>query len=423
SDVTEYKRISAELALHRHHLEDLVEKRTSELELAKVQAEAANRAKGTFLANMIHEIRTPMNSVLGLTHILREHTVDAEQQALLTRLQDSAQHLMHVINGILDLSKIDAGKISLEDSELSIDSIVSGVAELIRHDAQAKGLQVRVEVAATEPALRGDPTRLTQALLNYACNAIKFTETGHVILRTRVLRADEQSQLLRFEVEDSGEGVAPERLAQLFSAFEQGDPSTTRKYGGSGLGLAITRGLAQVMGGAAGAESTPGRGSTFWFTAVLQCRPRSTVTTDAVRSEMRRSGSGADTACRSPRRFSGRILLAEDNPTNQFVLKKLLTDLGVEVDVAENGRVAVDRLLARDYDLVLMDVQMPEMDGLAATRAIRKLPTHAWTPIVALTANAFTDDRERCLNAGMNGFLPKPIDPKLLREALERWLR
>jgi two-component system sensor histidine kinase/response regulator len=422
SDITEYKRISAELALHRNHLEDLVEKRTAELELAKRQAEAANHAKGTFLANMSHEIRTPMNSVLGLTYILQQGTQDPEQQALLARLYESARHLMHVINGILDLSKIEAGKIAIEDSELSVPHVVQGVADLLLDEAHAKGLQLEVDVTGLEETLQGDPTRLSQALLNFGSNAIKFTETGRVILRARIEDASEESIVVRFEVEDTGPGIPADRLGRLFNAFEQGDASTTRRHGGTGLGLAITRGLAQLMGGETGAESVPGHGSTFWFTARLRRVAASSITSDAALREMRRAGGQSGLATPSGT-FTGRILLVEDNPTNQFVLLKLLRDLGVQADLAENGREAVDRLTEQSYDLVLMDLQMPEMDGITATREIRRLPARADTPIVALTANAFTEDRDQCLQAGMNGFLPKPIDPTLLREALERWLR
>ena len=269
SDVTETKRITAELALHRHHLEELVEKRTAELAQAKLQAESASRAKGTFLANMSHEIRTPMNAILGLTYILREETADPAHQGLLAKLNDSGRHLMQVINNILDLSKIEAGKLTLDHSEFALNEVLQGVTGLLAHEAQAKGLQLVVQIDEVDPVLRGDATRLSQALLNYATNAIKFTQRGAVTIRAIAVEQSDAEQLVRFEVEDTGIGIDAEQLSKLFNAFEQADSSLTRNHGGTGLGLAITRGLAQLMGGAAGAHSTPGVGSTFWFTAVL----------------------------------------------------------------------------------------------------------------------------------------------------------
>jgi two-component system, sensor histidine kinase and response regulator len=421
SDVTEKKRISAELALHRHHLEELVEKRTAELALAKLQAEAANRAKGTFLANMSHEIRTPMTAILGLTYILHEQTDDPEHLGLLEKLGDSARHLMQVINGILDLSKIEAGKLTLEESEFTLAGVLRGVTSLMSHAANAKGLALDVQIKGVDAVLRGDATRISQALLNYVSNAIKFTARGSVTIRALTLEESESRQLVRFEVIDTGMGIEAEQLAKLFTAFEQADPSITRKHGGTGLGLAITRGLAQLMGGAAGAHSTPGVGSTFWFTALLMRTSIAACTAESTVRDWRERSADEPHEARCPR-FAGRVLLAEDNPTNQFVMLKLLRATGLHVELAENGLQAVERLRQQAYDLVLMDVQMPEMDGLTAARTIRALPQHACTPIIALTANAFIEDRERCLEAGMNGFLPKPVDPRRLHETLARWL-
>ncbi len=419
SDVTETKRITAELALHRHHLEELVEKRTAELAQAKLQAESASRAKGTFLANMSHEIRTPMNAILGLTYILREDTADPAHQGLLAKLNDSGRHLMQVINNILDLSKIEAGKLTLDHSEFALDEVLQGVTGLLAHEAQAKGLQLVVQINEVDPVLRGDATRLSQALLNYATNAIKFTQRGAVTIRALAVEQSDAEQLVRFEVEDTGIGIDAEQLSKLFNAFEQADSSLTRNHGGTGLGLAITRGLAQLMGGAAGAHSTPGVGSTFWFTAVLARASIASFPTD-MNGRDGRSAVAAE-ADRDPT-IEGRILLAEDNPTNQFVMTKLLRNMGLQVDLAENGLEVIERLRLQPYDLILMDVQMPKMDGLAATRIIRALPQRSDTPIVALTANAFVDDRDRCLDAGMNGFLSKPVEARLLRETLEQWL-
>jgi CheY-like chemotaxis protein len=293
------------------------------------------------------------------------------------------------------------------------------VIGLLSHEAQSKGLALAMETHGVDSRLRGDPTRLSQALLNFAGNAIKFTTAGGVTLRARVVEETAEQQLVRFEVEDTGPGIEPEQLRKLFTAFEQGDASATRRHGGTGLGLAITRGLAQLMDGDAGADSTPGKGSTFWFTARLKRCMTAAVAVDAASRTAH--GAGLAPVANTPR-YSGRVLLAEDNPTNQFVMSKLLRDLGLDVDLAENGAEALERIREHDYDLVLMDVQMPEMDGLDATRAIRGMPARNRLPVVALTANAFTEDRDRCYAAGMNGFLPKPVDPQALRAELDRWL-
>jgi two-component system sensor histidine kinase/response regulator len=412
-DITEKKRIGAELDRHRHHLEDLVRERTEQLAEAHAHAEAANRAKSAFLANMSHEIRTPMNAIVGLTHLLQRADPTPQQADRLNKIDAAARHLLAIINDVLDLSKIEIGKLALEQTDFRLDAILDSVRSLIAEQACSKGLTVEVDAENVPLWLRGDPTRLRQALLNYAGNALKFTEHGRIALRVRLLEDTGEALRLRFAVEDSGIGIAPEDLPRLFGAFEQADTSTTRKYGGSGLGLAITRRLARLMGGNAGAESTPGQGSTFWFTACLR-RGRGALplleTVHNAEDALRRYHPGT------------RLLLAEDNALNREVVIDLLQSLGLLVDSAADGREAVRMATARAYDLILMDVQMPDMDGLEATRAIRALPGGASVPIVAMTANVFDEDRRACTAAGMTDFVGKPVEPEQLFTTLRRCL-
>ena len=554
-DITELKHAEEELQIHREHLEKLVRARTAELAEAKAVAEAASHAKSSFLANMSHEIRTPMNAIIGMAHLIGQGTLSGRQREQLGKIDTATRHLLGLINDILDFSKIEAGKVSIEHSEFDLDAMLSGVESQIAERAEAKGLELVADIDPRLPRmLKGDALRISQILLNFGSNAVKFTSQGHLLLRVRAAARDAHNMQLRFEMTDTGIGIAPEQQARLFQPFEQADTSTTRRFGGTGLGLAISRQLAQMMGGEIGVDSMPGQGSTFWLSVPLEVtdsKPRERLSLPeladrrvlvaddiaevrevlvhmlaamGLRADDAKSGAealeairvadaagdpyevvfidwrmpgmdGIETAQRlaaldlkrppvyllitayghslpqgsivegciaglltkpihpgdllealnealaghkrpvaplptPPRTYEAlqlagrgkRILLAEDNPINQEVTLDLLREVGLSADLAQDGAAAVALAENHAYDLVLMDVQMPVMDGFTATQALRALPGYARTPILAMTANAFAEDRQACLAAGMDDHVAKPVDPGALYGALLKWL-
>ncbi len=409
----------AELERHRQHLEVQVADRTKELQIAVKRAESASIAKSTFLANMSHEIRTPMNAVVGYTELLkaRSNNLTDAQMDKLSKISNASEHLLSVINDILDISKIEAGKLQLENVGFVYSDVLDKVGEMIKDRLVTKGLTYEVENNDGLQTFVGDPTRITQMLLNYLGNAIKFTERGCVSLRTKLLKETDHDMLVRFEVEDTGKGLSPEEQSRLFTAFEQADSSITRKHGGSGLGLAITKHLAELMGGEVGVESVPDKGSTFWFTARLgKVRKQSNeadlnnTETNSMEALIKRDHSGK------------RVLIADDNEVNRDLVGEMLSETGLVLDFAEDGKVALNKAQANSYDLILMDMQMPEMSGVDAAKAIRQLPAYATTPIIAMTGNAFAEDRKACIEAGMNDHLAKPMKPEDLYQILLEWL-
>jgi two-component system, sensor histidine kinase and response regulator len=412
---------------------------------AQAMAEDASRTKADFLANMSHEIRTPMNAIIGLTHLALQKNPPPNQRDYLNKIHTSSQHLLGIVNDILDFSKIDAGKLTLENIHFELDDVLDHVVSLISQRCAQKGLELKLEVAPEVPRhLIGDPLRVGQILVNFANNAVKFTDQGEISIQVEVqTRADVQTRvetqtrsnkshsenqplpnrlmsdsppkqeaILRFSVRDTGIGLTPTQQSHLFKSFQQGDNSTTRKYGGTGLGLVISKRLAELMGGTVGVESTPGQGSTFCFSTRFDFseHAESMPKTQAITATTQATFNGA------------RVLLVEDNEINQEVAMEMLSGLGLVVEIAENGAIALEKLQTSSFDLVLMDMQMPVMDGISASREIRKIPKLANLPIIAFTANAMEQDRKECLAAGMNDHLAKPLNPDELTKRLLQWI-
>ncbi len=404
-----------QLAIRRDHLEDVVRRRTAALTLARDAANAANIAKSAFLANMSHEIRTPMNGILGMAHLLRRAGVTPKQAERLDTIEKSGLHLLAVINDILDISKIEAQKVVLEDTPISLPGVLDNVRTMLSEAAAQKNLRLELVIDLFPGDLSGDAARLQQAVLNYASNAIKFTDDGTITLRAVCLEASPHAVMARFEVCDTGIGIPAEAIPRLFNAFEQADNSTTRRYGGTGLGLVITRRLAELMGGEAGVRSTVGVGSTFWFTAKLKRR--------GERASHDAPGPKHHAEADIRHRHAGkRVLVVDDEPINRMVARVQIEDSGLIVDSAEDGARAIELAQQHSYSAILMDLRMPNVDGLEATRRIRHMPSHSRTPIIAMTANVFAEDKARCLQAGMNDFLMKPFATELLFAMLLKWL-
>ncbi len=393
------------------HEIELVKRMEKELKQAKDRAEEMSRTKGEFLANMSHEIRTPMNGVIGTLQLLSDTKLGNTQSEYVNTAYKSAHSLLTILNDILDLSKIEAGKLNIENISLDLRDIVNDLITLHTMTAEEKCVQLYAEIDDQIPEfVVGDPTRIRQVLANLVSNALKFTDKGHVLVRLSIPSSDDAQATIRFEVEDTGIGIRSDIKHKLFQEFTQADGSTTRKYGGTGLGLAIVRQLVEMMHGQFGVDSIEGIGSTFWFTLPL----------DIGSEHVSKKPKEVDIETRE--RLRGRVLLVEDNQINQMVAQKMLEKFGLDYVLASDGQEALDLLETEDIDVVLMDCQMPVLDGFEATRRLRKQSRFLSLPVIAMTANVMEGDRERCIEAGMNDYIGKPISVTGLKSVLGRWL-
>ncbi len=416
-DITERKEAEAELSRYRSQLEDLVESRTADLSLAKEAAETSSRAKTAFLANMSHELRTPMNGIMGMTAVALRSTSDPKLKDYLGKISQSSERLLDLINNILDIVWIESERFDLKPKGFDLYGVLGKLTRQHGSIARKKGLTFAIDVAPEleKRPLNGDALRLGQLLAHLTSNAIKITDKGTVIVRITVAEETPDEVLMRFEVRDTGIGIPAELQQPLFRAFEQADTSMTRKFSGTGLGLTLSKRLAHAMGGSIGVESRPGEGSVFWFTVRL-AKIALLIDTEPVKDPR----SAEEILITSY--ANARVLLVEDEPFNQEVTKILMEEVGLRVDVANDGAEAVEMSKETDYDLILMDLRMPVLNGVEATRQIRKLPGRSKTPILALTASVFAKDSETCFAAGMNDFIGKPVDPEKLFAALLKWL-